>query len=138
MSNYSHEQHQLTLDYGAHKLARSTDPETSKTAAQSISLELKDSHRWILNWLTDHGPATDDEIALAAVDAGLMPRTESARRQVRTLRERHELIVPAIDEHTGLQHTFTNASGRKALAWITKDTTTHNPNNSQETQHETN
>lgn len=121
MSNYSHEQHQLTLDYESHKLARSTDPETSKAAAQSISLELKDSHRWILNWLTEHGPATDDEIALAAVDAGLMPRTETARRQVRTLRERHELIVPAVDETTGTQLTFVNASGRQALAWTAKE-----------------
>jgi hypothetical protein len=118
-----HEQHTLPLDYepDAYKLARSTDPETSKTAAQSISLELKDSHRWILNWLMVHGPATDDEIALAAVDASITSRTESARRQVRTLREKHELIVPAIDETTGTQLTSVNASGRQALAWTAKE-----------------
>lgn len=109
----------------AYKLARSTDPETSKAAAQSISLELKDSHRWILNWLMEHGPATDDEMALAAVDAGLVSRTESARRQVRTLRERHGLVVPAVDERTGIQRTFVNASGRQALAWMAKDANGH-------------
>tara|TARA_R100001129_G_scaffold171547_1_gene141757 strand:+ start:138 stop:518 length:381 start_codon:yes stop_codon:yes gene_type:complete len=115
----------MQLAPDAYKLARSTDPETSKAAAQSISLRLKDSHRWILNWLTAHGPATDDEMALAAVDAGLVSRTESARRQVRTLREKHELIVSAVDERTGIQRTFVNASGRQALAWVAKDANGH-------------
>lgn len=104
-----------------HKLARASDPETSKAAARSVSHELKDSHQWILNWLTIHGPATDDEMAVAAVEAGLVARTESARRQVRTLRERHGLIVPAVDKHTGFQLTFVNASGRQALGWRAKE-----------------
>lgn len=103
------------------KLARASDPHTSHEAAKSIDFKLKDTHQWILNWLMVHGPATDDEMAVAAVDAGLFERTESARRQVRTLRERHGLIEPAVDKLTGYQITFPNPSGRRALGWRAKE-----------------
>lgn len=102
-------------------LARSTDPATSKAAAESLSFGLRYSHRWMLDWLREQGPATDDAIALAAVDAGLFERTEAARRQVRTLREKHGLLEPAVDKQTGFQITFANASGRQALGWQVKE-----------------
>ena len=95
--------------------ARTTDPETSKLAAVTLSHNLTDHHRAVLDWLTDHGPATDDQIAQAMVDADLTTRTETARRWVRTLREEHHRIVPAVRH--GDQIQLPNPSGRLALAW---------------------
>ena len=95
--------------------ARTTDPATSKLAAVALSHNLTDHHRAVLDWLTDHGPATDDQIALAMVDADLTTRTETARRWVRTLREEYHRIVPAVRH--GDQIQLPNPSGRLALAW---------------------
>ena len=95
--------------------ARTTDPATSKLAAVALSHNLTDHHRAVLDWLTEHGPATDDQIAQAMVDADLTTRTETARRWVRTLREEHHQIVPAIRH--GDQIQLPNPSGRLALAW---------------------
>lgn len=97
------------------RLARSTDPDTSKRAAASISHDLTDHHRAVLDWLAEHGPATDDQVAQAMVDADLTSRTETARRWVRTLREEHNRIVPAVRH--GHQIQLPNPSGRLALAW---------------------
>ena len=74
----------------------------------------------MLVWLTENGPATDDKVAAAMVANGVAGRTETARRWVRTLRERHNMIVPAL-RHDGTQIELTNESGRLALAWTTKD-----------------
>ena len=95
--------------------ARTTDPATSKLAAVALSHDLTDHHRAVLDWLTEHGPATDDQIAQAMVDADLTTRTETARRWVRTLREEHHRIVPAVRH--GDQIQLPNPSGRLALAW---------------------
>ena len=95
--------------------ARTTDPATSKLAAVALSHNLTDHHRAVLDWLTDHGPATDDQIAQAMVDADLTTRTETARRWVRTLREEYHRIVPAVRH--GDQIQLPNPSGRLALAW---------------------
>ena len=103
--------------------ARTTDPATSKLAAVSLSHNLTDHHRAVLDWLTEHGPATDDQIAQAMVDADLTTRTETARRWVRTLREEHHRIVPAMATFYGgpqpiqKQIQLPNPSGRRALAW---------------------
>ena len=95
--------------------ARTTDPATSKLAAVALSHNLTDHHRAVLDWLTNHGPATDDQIAQAMVDADLTTRTETARRWVRTLREEYHRIVPAVRH--GDQIQLPNPSGRLALAW---------------------
>ena len=95
--------------------ARTTDPATSKLAAVALSHNLTDHHRAVLDWLTEHGPATDDQIAQAMVDADLTTRTETARRWVRTLREEYHRIVPAVRH--GDQIQLPNPSGRLALAW---------------------
>jgi len=100
------------------RLARTSDPVTSHAAAATITHTLTDHHRAVIDWLTDHGPATDDQIAQAMVDNGLTNRTETARRWVRTLREEHGLVVAAI--HNGHQIEYTNPSGRLALAWTTR------------------
>ena len=95
--------------------ARTTDPATSKLAAVALSHNLTDHHRAVLDWLTEHGPATDDQIAQAMVDLDLTTRTETARRWVRTLREEYHRIVPAVRH--GDQIQLPNPSGRLALAW---------------------
>ena len=95
--------------------ARRSDPVTSKQAAAQLDHTLADHHRAVLDWLTNHGPATDDQIAQAMVDAALTTRTETARRWVRTLREEHHRIVPAVRH--GDQIQLPNPSGRLALAW---------------------
>ena len=95
--------------------ARTTDPATSKLAAVALSHNLTDHHRAVIDCLTEHGPATDDQIAQAMVDADLTTRTETARRGVRTLREEYHRIVPAVRH--GDQIQLPNPSGRLALAW---------------------
>jgi hypothetical protein len=103
--------------------ARTTDPATSKLAAATLTHDLTDHHRAVLEWLTEHGPATDDQIAQAMVDLDLTTRTETARRWVRTLREEHHRIVPAIRH--GDQIQLPNPSGRSALAWTTTERKTN-------------
>ena len=104
------------------RYARRSDPVTSKLAAATLTHDLTDHHRAVLEWLTEHGPATDDQIAQAMVDGGLTARTETARRWVRTLRERHDQIAPAM--HDGQQIQLPNPSGRLALAWTTRTSPT--------------
>jgi hypothetical protein len=98
--------------------ARRSDPATSKQAAARLDHTLADHHRVVLDWLDQHGPATDDQIAQAMVDADLTTRTETARRWVRTLREEHDQIAPAMRH--GQQIQLPNPSGRLALAWTTR------------------
>lgn len=105
--------YQLTI-YDA--LARRTDPITSRLAARTVDLRLTERHRWILEWLAEAGTATDDELASAAVSAGLVNRHEQGRRLARTTREDHGLLVPALDEN-GEQLLRRNPSGRYALVW---------------------
>lgn len=105
------------------RYARRTDPTTSKLAAATLTHDLTDHHRAVLDWLTEHGPATDDQIAQAMVDLDLATRTETARRWVRTLRERHHRIVPAVRH--GDQIQLPNSSGRLALAWTTTERKTN-------------
>lgn len=97
-------------------LARSSDPATSHAAARSLDFTLDSRHRVLLSWLEAYGPATDDGIADAMVAAKQCARHEQARRLVRTLRERYELIVPAFDSD-GNQQEAVNGSGRMARMW---------------------
>lgn len=97
-------------------LARATDPSTSHEAAASLNFTLDDRHRILMSWLEEFGPATDDKIADRMVAAKQCARHEQARRLVRTLREQHKLIVPALD-NDGNQIETVNASGRKARMW---------------------
>lgn len=97
--------------------ARNSDPNTSRDAALSLDHGLKDVHRAALRWFERNGPQTDDEAANGLVMSGFTDRHETARRWVRTVRERHGLLVPALDED-GLQMKRKNArSGREALCW---------------------
>lgn len=97
-------------------LARSTDPGTSHAAARSLNHKLDQRHRVVLAWLEWHGAATDDQMADRMVATKQCERHEQARRLVRTLRERYELIVPAFD-NDGNQLETVNSSGRMARMW---------------------
>jgi len=99
------------------RLARTNDPVTSKAAAEAVNLTLTDNHMRILQLLRELYIASDDQIADAAVTAGVVSRHEQARRLLRTLRDRTEFVQPALDEETGWQKTQLNLSGRYALAW---------------------
>lgn len=97
-------------------MARRTDPHTSKAAAAQVDLTLRNKHARLLMWLRENGPATDDEMAEAAIDLGLVIRHEQGRRLARTMRENHGLIVPYLLP-SGEQMEAYNPSGRLALCW---------------------
>lgn len=96
--------------------ARDSDPHTSHLAAASLDHTLKSSHRYVLSWLRAYGPATDDQIADAMVAVGQFDRHEQARRVIRTLRERYDLIRPVYDDD-GQPVTAVNTSGRSAIMY---------------------
>lgn len=100
-------------------LARGSDPSTSHDAAKSLDLAKYGAHRWILGWLADHGPATDDQMGAAAARAGVVPRHDVGRRAARTLREVHDAFSPAVGDD-GKQIQLMNESGRMGQAWIVK------------------
>jgi len=95
--------------------SRHIDPDTSYEAAVSLDHDLKDKHLSVLRWLRSNGPSTDDEMALALSGSADM-RLEAARRVVRTVREHHGLIIPAMKD--GHRIIKVNESGRRAQAWI--------------------
>ena len=97
-------------------LARSKDPVTSHTAAEEVNGELTERHLIAVGWLRVNAPATDDHVATAMVDLGVVDKHEKARRLVRTCREKYGLIVPFLDDD-GQQLQMQNESGRMALAW---------------------
>lgn len=111
---------QLDLFADTERLARRDDPHTSHASAAQVDLRLKDKHRTLLAWLVDHRYATDDQMAIAAVELGLCERLEQGRRLARTMREHHGLLVAMIDPATGVQLTETNRSGRIALCWTAR------------------
>lgn len=98
-------------------LARTTDPATSKAAAKAVDLALNEKHFKVLQLLQQLYIASDDQIADAAVNAGVVERHEQARRLLRTLRDRTTFVAPALDEENSWQKTALNSSGRYALAW---------------------
>lgn len=96
-----------------HHLARRGDPETS--AMSAAQLDLKDRHERILAALVSICPATDLEMA-EALSARGFGREETCRRKVRTLREEHGRLVPALDSN-GDQLRHLNSTGRWAECW---------------------
>jgi hypothetical protein len=100
-------------------LARTSDPSTSRRAAESLNLHLDDRHRGILALLRREGPLTDDGLAEIVVRAGYYDRHEKARRAIRTLREEHDLIVAHLDPE-GNHAEATNSSGRAARLWVVR------------------
>jgi len=105
-------------------LARNADPDTSHEAAEALNLKLKAGHWYIYAWLQTVGSASDLEMAEAAVDGMQFERLETARRAVRTLREVHGLMIPAIDDD-GAQILTVNTTGREAVCWSIGDGTAY-------------
>jgi hypothetical protein len=101
---------------GSHYYHRNNDPDTSKSAAQRLNLAIRNKHIETLRVLFDLDEATDDQIASESVARGFVKRHEEARRAIRTIRDRTDLIIPAISDN-GTQKTFENESGRDAYAW---------------------
>lgn len=97
-------------------LSRSGDRETSKLAAASLDIDLSQKHRVALGIAEQMCPATDLEMALEMSRRGL-GREESCRRLVRTLREEHGRLIPALDAN-GQQLRHLNPTGRWAECWI--------------------
>ena len=98
-------------------LARRNDPETSRQAADSLDLHMAPKHFAMLELYRTFGPMTDDEAAVKAVDSKLSQRHEQARRVVRTMRENHDLLVPATNDD-GTVITHINESGRSGIAYM--------------------
>lgn len=97
-------------------LARHGDKVTSHEAAASIAHDMTERHHRVLAWLRMNGPATDLEMAEAMRNI-FGGREESARRAVRTLREKHGAMVPALNDE-GEQITHVNSTGRRGVCWI--------------------
>lgn len=97
-------------------LARTSDPSTSAEAARSLDLKLNEKTEKICEWIKNHGPASDDQIADAMVLCGAFPRHEQARRAIRTAREEHGLLVAYLDKDGNHAETV-NQSGRRAKLW---------------------
>lgn len=82
-------------DEATDKLARNTDPDTSKRAAKSLNLTVKPGDIVLLDWIlndADDRMATHDEAAVWLVSRGYYRRHEAARRRVRVLRENHGFL----------------------------------------------
>lgn len=97
-------------------LHRNADGETSAMAAASVDTSLSEKHKRALAALVAVCPATDLEMAIALSGLGF-GREEACRRLVRTLREEHGRLVPALDSN-GQQVRHLNPTGRWAEAWI--------------------
>lgn len=100
------------------KLARNSDPETSKKAAKRLKLTLQPGDDEILRFLDeDVDMATHDQIADHLVKLGRFKRHEPARRRIRVLTENYGLLELVIDPATGKVVTDVNDSGADARCW---------------------
>jgi DNA-binding HxlR family transcriptional regulator len=93
---------QESLDFNAHKLARTNDPATSVEAAESAEFLVGKHHGLIMDALTDFGMMAPEQIADRV---GKMDKVEVCRRV-------NELEKAGLITDTGQKHV--NRSGRKA------------------------
>lgn len=98
-------------------LARSTDPQTSHDAERSLDLLWTTEHESALRIYSYMGPMTDIQAAEELCKIWLFSDSmETNRRLIRTIRENHGRLVPALDAE-GNQIQSKNPSGRWALCW---------------------
>ncbi len=69
---------------------RAEDPDTSREAAESLSLELKDVHFYLLQHHYYHQDS-DGNAGQVALEKGFVRSAETGRRASRTLREAYKL-----------------------------------------------
>lgn len=87
-------------------LARSTDPDTSHSAAQSVEAKLSDLQRVVLDYIRSKGTVIDSDLVAWALSQGY---AESTLRKRRT-----ELAQMGLLELVGRRK---NQRGRKELVW---------------------
>lgn len=92
-------------------LARTTDPETSHQAAESVT-DLRDKQRHVLAALAALGPSTDHQLVEDYAMLDLAPQSPSG---IRT--RRRELTDAGLVRDTGERRQL--ASGRNAIVWAT-------------------
>jgi hypothetical protein len=90
----------------ARAVARNTDPQTSWDAARSVT-EIRPRQQAILDHLADHGPQTDEEIALFYKGVRQSPSGLRTRRC--------ELVEMGLVVDSGDRRRM--ASGRMAIVW---------------------
>jgi hypothetical protein len=78
---------------------RNEDPSTSRLAAESLDLSLKELHYMLLQHHYYHQDS-DSNAGFAAFQKGLTSSPETGRRASRTLREAHHLIEFRTDPRT--------------------------------------
>lgn len=78
---------------------RSEDPDTSRQAAESLSLELKDVHFYLLQHHYYHQDS-DANAGQVALEKGFVRSAETGRRASRTLREAYKLTEFQNDPRT--------------------------------------
>ena len=78
---------------------RAEDPDTSKEAAESLNLELKDVHFYLLQHHYYHQDS-DGNAGQVALEKGFVRSAETGRRASRTLREAYKLTEYKNDPQT--------------------------------------
>lgn len=78
---------------------RNEDPNTSRLAAESLDLDFKEVHYFILKHHNTHQDS-DSNAGLVAFEKGLVRSPETGRRASRTLREAHKMTEFRIDPST--------------------------------------
>lgn len=102
------------LDFGAEPLARTSDPETSHEAAESVRPFLTARREAVLLVLGGAGPMTDEELQaeyLFAAGMDIVPAQSASGLRTR----RSELVDAGMVVDTGERRR--TASGRQAVVW---------------------
>lgn len=99
-------------------LARRTDPETSHLAAASVSTSIRESQRIVFSLFKAYGDMTDEKLLKVSYAGGNLLSPSGLRTR------RSELVRLGLLEDSGQRIAL--ASGRKAIVWRVKQTTTTN------------
>ena len=98
------------------RYARSSDPDTSRSAARDVTTRITGKHLAALQILLDLEVATDDMVADELVRHGIVQRHEQGRRLMRTIREDHDYA--RLVEIDGKPMTLVNpSSGKEAQCY---------------------
>lgn len=99
---------QLSISFDHHQLARRSDPETSRQAAERVKEFAAGHHKLILDCLKEHGPLSPDQIA-----------TKIRLDKFQICRRLPELQRAGLAQPNG--ETRRSASGRAERVWCLTD-----------------
>lgn len=102
------------MELNPHEKARTTDPETSFEAAASVT-KVRASQEAILGILRDHGPLTDEQIALV-YENRVKQGADVPRQSPSGLRTRRDELVKQ-GKVRDSEERGTTASGRRTIIW---------------------